>query len=95
MNSSPANSHLFCVWPGRAIKQSAFGPPASNPYPVIISIEMHCSDKFQEKMTDICLEELGSMIYRIGEVLPPPSPIPPAPSPPGSSAARAAVPSRV
>ena len=45
----------------RAIKNSAFGALANNPHPVIISIELHCSDKFQEKImmtdSDTCLEE--------------------------------------
>ena len=31
----------------QTIKETAFGPPANNPYPVILSIEMHCSLKFQ------------------------------------------------
>ncbi|KAJ1471025.1 PLC-like phosphodiesterase [Baffinella frigidus] len=43
----------------RAIKDSAFGPPSNNPYPVILSIEMHCSYEFQLKMQQICTEELG------------------------------------
>eukprot|EP00960_Hanusia_phi_P046572 757916-Hanusia_phi.AAC.2 len=44
----------------RAIKNSAFGPPANNPYPVILSIEMHCSAKFQDRMYEICNEVSGT-----------------------------------
>ena len=47
----------------KTLKTRAFGPPANNPYPVILSIEMHCSVPFQEKMFEICQSELGDMLY--------------------------------
>ena len=47
----------------RTLKTRAFGPPANNPYPVILSIEMHCSHPFQERMYEICQAELGDMLY--------------------------------
>ena len=48
--------------PAQAINKSAFGPPANNPYPVILSIEMHCSPKFQDRMYDICIQEFGDKV---------------------------------
>ena len=47
----------------KTLKTRAFGPPANNPYPVILSIEMHCSHPFQERMYEICQAELGDMLY--------------------------------
>mmetsp|Transcript_66796 Transcript_66796/g.164629 ORF Transcript_66796/g.164629 Transcript_66796/m.164629 type:complete len:812 (+) Transcript_66796:154-2589(+) len=47
------------------IKNCAFGPPANNPYPVILSIEMHCSHQNQKRMYDICKEVLGSMMLQL------------------------------
>ena len=46
----------------RTLKTRAFGPPANNPYPVILSIEMHCSAKFQDRMFEICEEEFGDKV---------------------------------
>ena len=46
----------------QAINDSAFSPPANNAFPVILSIEMHCSGKFQDKMYDICTEIFGDKL---------------------------------
>ena len=46
----------------QAMRDSAFAPPANNPYPVVISIEMHCSYDFQQRMFEICMELLGDML---------------------------------
>jgi hypothetical protein len=51
----------------QAIKKSAFGPPANNPYPVILSIEMHCSPRFQDRMFEICDEVFGEDILYLPE----------------------------
>mmetsp|Transcript_6992 Transcript_6992/g.16227 ORF Transcript_6992/g.16227 Transcript_6992/m.16227 type:complete len:826 (-) Transcript_6992:326-2803(-) len=44
------------------IAKNAFGPPANNPYPVILSIEMHCSIKYQKKMWEICKQYFGDQL---------------------------------
>jgi len=46
----------------KAIKASAF---AWSPYPIILSIEMHCSPRFQDKMFEICEEVLGEHLMRL------------------------------
>jgi len=45
-----------------AINDSAFSPPANNPFPVILSIEMHCSGRFQDRMYQHCTEIFGDKL---------------------------------
>jgi hypothetical protein len=45
-----------------AINNSAFAAPANNPFPVILSIEMHCSGRFQDRMWEICTEIFGDRL---------------------------------
>jgi len=56
------------------IKEESFGPPANNPYPVIMSIENHCSQAYQEKMAKIVTEIMGESVYRYDASKPFPSP---------------------
>jgi hypothetical protein len=56
------------------IKEQSFGPPANNPYPVIMSIEMHCSQIYQKKMAKIVTEIMGESVYRYDASKPFPSP---------------------
>ena len=56
------------------IKDQSFGPPAENPYPVIMSIEMHCSEAYQKKMAEIVTEIMGDSLYRYDASKPFPSP---------------------
>jgi len=48
----------------KAINAAAF---THNPYPVILSIEMHCSQRFQEKMYEICEEIFGEQLQYLPE----------------------------
>eukprot|EP00288_Rhodomonas_lens_P005909 CAMPEP_0177718304 /NCGR_PEP_ID=MMETSP0484_2-20121128/15506_1 /TAXON_ID=354590 /ORGANISM="Rhodomonas lens, Strain RHODO" /LENGTH=811 /DNA_ID=CAMNT_0019230461 /DNA_START=59 /DNA_END=2494 /DNA_ORIENTATION=+ len=52
-----------------AIRKSSFGPPSENPYPVILSIEMHCSQRFQDKMYEICKKEFKDLLYLLPDDL--------------------------
>ena len=56
------------------INLHAFGPPADNHYPVIISIEMHCSPTYQKKMAQIVNAVLGDRLYIYNPSEPFPSP---------------------
>lgn len=56
------------------IKSHAFAPPADNHYPVIVSIEMHCTEKYQKKMAQIVTEVLGDQLYTCRDSIPFPSP---------------------
>jgi phosphatidylinositol phospholipase C delta len=67
-NPVVTHGHTLCTKvPFRAvleeIKNTAFAPPANNPYPVIMSIEMHCSELYQKKMAEIAEDVLGDHLY--------------------------------
>jgi phosphatidylinositol phospholipase C delta len=55
----------------KAIAENAF---KFNPYPVVLSLEMHCSVPQQEVIADIFLEHFGDMVYVPSESQPLPSP---------------------
>lgn len=56
------------------IRNHAFAPPADNHYPVIVSIEMHCTAKYQKLMARIVTEVLGHHLYTHDASAPFPSP---------------------